>query len=140
VAWLVADDLGVHRAGVARWRLDGQQLHAALRAVPGLLAHDLRMHRTRVDDGTVAFRRAHVHLGEKAKGLVGLGVKVRSDPLALGRHVRVRSQHPELLGQRRLRRLLANSDCRQSVCPVWSAMFHRHVARLVEEHVDDHAL
>ena len=47
----VADDLGVHRAGVGGRRgRDGQQLHAALRASPGLLADDLGVHRAGVDD------------------------------------------------------------------------------------------
>ena len=72
---LVADDLGMHRAGVAaRRRFDGEQLHAALGTVPGLLADDLGMHRTGVDDW-VALGRAHVHLGDERERLSGSASK-----------------------------------------------------------------
>ena len=78
--------------------------------MPGLLTHDLRMHRTAVDHRAVAFRRAHVHLGQEAQRFVRFGVEVRSDPLTLGHHVSVRSQHPELLGKRWFGLLVANPD------------------------------
>jgi hypothetical protein len=78
--------------------------------MPGLLAHDFWMHRAAVDDRTVAFWGAHVHLGHEAERFVRIRVKVRRDPLALGRHVGVRSQHAELLGERWLGLLVTNSD------------------------------
>src|SRR5690242_7302886 len=100
----------MHWAGVARWRLDCQELHSAFRAVPWFLTHDVWVHWAAVDDGPVAFRRAHVHFGEEAKRLVRLGVEVGRDSLSLGRHVLVRSEHGELLGQRWLGSLFANPD------------------------------
>ena len=64
----VADDLRVHRAGVARRSRGRDQLHSALGATVGLFADDVGVHRTRVDDGAVG--NAHVHLGDQSERLV----------------------------------------------------------------------
>src|SRR5215210_1658829 len=84
------------------------ELHSALRAVVGGVAHDLRMHwtgvaarrrrqqihaalrataRLRVDDG--AIRAAHIHLGDERECLLGRRIEVRSQALALSHPLRV---------------------------------------------------
>ena len=77
--------------------------------MPGLLTHDLRVHGTAVDHRTVAFRRAHVHLGQEAQRFVRFGVEVAA--------MRSRSatmlgsfQRPELLAKRWFGLLVANPD------------------------------
>ena len=126
--------------GGRRYELSRQQLHPAIRAVAGLLARDLGVHRAGVDDRAAPLRRPHVHLGDERKRLVGLGVDVRRDPLALGDHLGVGAQDLELLLQRPLGPILADRDRGQRVDPLRGAVLQRQIAGLVEQHVDHHSL
>ena len=116
------------------------QLHAALRAAVGLLAHDLGVHRAhvrhrgrdrdelhaalgtavgllahdlgmhRADVDDVALGRAHVHLRDERERLVRRRVDVGLEPLPFGRPLRVHAQNRELVCERRRRRLRGDVD------------------------------
>lgn len=54
-----------------------QQLHFAVWAVTGFVAHDFRVHRAGVGAGSVPVGRVHVRVGDEGRCLVRLGIQVR---------------------------------------------------------------
>ena len=107
---LLARNLRMHGAHVCRLfcRL-GEQLHSAFRAAAGLVAHHLGVHRARVNDRD-ALWHTHIHLGDERERLVGRCLQKRLDPLALLGHVAVGAEARELVGERRLRRVVDDLD------------------------------
>ena len=135
---LVADDLGVHRADVARRGRGRQQLHAALRAPAGL---------SLTTSGcigqaytTAPFGDAHVHLGHERKRLVrvprrGRARAARAPPSTPGCGAGRRTAR-----QARARRLVARRRCARARMSARCLVLERQLSRLSEEHVDDDAL
>jgi hypothetical protein len=103
-----------------------------------LLARNLGVHGTCVQDW--ALGNAEVHLGDERERLVGRRVEEGRDLLAQARHVCVRSQFPELLGERRVRGLLPDRDGGQSIRTIRRAVLEREDAGLFEVGVHDDAL